>query len=173
MKKLTTPLSGKTIQSLKAGDEILLSGEVYTARDQAHKKLVELLEKNKPLPIELTKTILFYCGPSPAPKGKVIGSCGPTTASRMDSFSPILMKFGSRVMIGKGNRSDGVKKAIKKHRGLYLVAYGGCGALAQERVIRKEVIAFPELGPEAIYLLEIKEFPLIVGIDSMGKSCLS
>ena len=168
MRRLHTPLRPEHISSLQAGDHILLSGSVYTARDQAHKKLVSLIKKKKRLPIELENAVIYYCGPTPEPDGKIIGSCGPTTASRMDSFSPVLLAAGHRVMIGKGERSEAVRAAVRKYRGLYCVAYGGCGAYLQQHVINKEDIAFKELGPEAIYRLEVKDFPLIIGIDSRG-----
>lgn len=172
MKYVQTPFTAKDIAGLKAGDEILLSGSIYTARDQAHKKLVALIEGGKKLPIDLKEAVIYYCGPTPAPRGMAIGSCGPTTSSRMDPFSPVLIEHGNRIMIGKGNRSPAVVQAIKRYKALYLLSYGGCGAVLQERVIKNELIAFPELGPEAIYRIDIKEFPLIVGIDSKGNNLL-
>ncbi len=158
------------IEYLKAGDEILLSGIIYTARDQAHKRLAELIKKNKKLPIDLKNKIIYYCGPAAAPKGKVIGSCGPTTSSRMDSFAEPILKQGLLGMIGKGRRNKMIKDLIKKCRAIYFVAPSGCGALLAKKVISKKLICFKDLGPEAIYKLEVKDFPLIVGIDLKGKS---
>jgi len=168
MKRIYTPITHQTIKSLKAGDEVLLSGEIYTARDQAHQRLVDLISKKKPLPIKLKDAAIYYCGPSPAPEGKVIGSCGPTTASRMDNFVPDLMKNKHKVMIGKGLRSKTVSQMIKRFKGIYFIAYGGCGAYLQQTIVKKELIAFPDLGPESIYRLTVRDFPLIVGIDSRG-----
>lgn len=172
MKHLATPIAKKDILDLRAGERVLLSGELYTARDQAHQRLIELINNRKPLPIDLATAVIYYCGPTPAPKGAIIGSCGPTTASRMDAFTPLLMKKGHKVMIGKGLRSESVHKAIVQKKGVYFLTFGGCGAYLQQTVIKKEVIAFPDLGPEAIYRLHVCDFPLIVGIDSQGESIL-
>lgn len=170
MRRINLPLTDKIIKSLKAGDEILLSGELYTARDQAHKKLCELIEKNKRLPMSLKNQTIYYTGPTPAPKDRIIGSCGPTTSSRMDRFTPKLLKAGLVAMIGKGRRQDSVIKAIKKYRGVYFVTIAGAGALLSTKVKDKKLMAFGELGPEAIYKLRIKDFPAIVAVDSRGKS---
>jgi len=146
-----------------------LTGEIYTARDQAHKKLVDLLSSGRKLPLDITGKIIYYCGPTATPKGKVIGSCGPTTSRRMDKFVEPLLANGLVAMIGKGRRAPDVIKAVKKYQAVYLLAPAGCGALLAERVTAKELIAFKELGPEAIYKLTVDDFPLIVGVDSSGR----
>lgn len=158
------------IENLKAGDKFLLNGVVYTARDQAHKRMTEALRRRQRLPIDLRGAIIYYCGPTAKPRGKVIGSCGPTTASRMDEFTPVLLKAGLKGMIGKGSRSEEVTKAIKKHKAVYFLTYAGCGALLSKYIKRAEPIAYKDLGPEAIYRLEVKDFPLIVGVDARGRS---
>ena len=158
------------MKELRAGDEIVYSGKLYTARDQAHKRLAEALRKGKELPIDLKGRILYYCGPTKTPKGKIIGSCGPTTSSRMDAFTPLLLKAGLKGMIGKGNRSQEVIGAIKKYKAVYYLTYAGCGALLAKYVKKNRLLAYPELGPEAIYELEVKDFPLIVAIDARGRS---
>jgi fumarate hydratase subunit beta len=162
------PLSSSNISALKAGDMVLLSGVVYTARDAAHKRLAELIRKGKKLPIPVRGQALYYTGPTPAPKGRAIGSCGPTTSSRMDEFTPILLKAGLKAMIGKGNRSAEVAKAIRKYKAVYFLALAGCGALLSRYVKKAEVIAYKDLGTEAIRRLEIRDFPVIVGVDSKG-----
>jgi len=169
MKKIYLPLTKESITGLKVGEELLLSGVIYTARDQAHKRLIETIKKHKKLPIDLKSKIIYYCGPTATPKGKIIGSCGPTTASRMDRFATILIKAGVKGMIGKGRRSNEVTRAIKKHKAIYLLAPAGLGALLSTKVKSKELIVYPELGPEAIYKLKVRDFPVIVGIDSRGK----
>ncbi|TAN60471.1 TRZ/ATZ family protein [bacterium] len=153
---------------LKAGDEISYTGKLYTARDQAHKRLVEAIRAGKKLPIALRGRIVYYCGPTRAPKGRVIGSCGPTTASRMDEFTPALLKAGVKAMIGKGSRSQDVIRAIRKHKAVYFLTYAGCGALLSQYVLGKKLAAYHDLGPEAIYELRVKDFPLIVAVDSKG-----
>ena len=167
---MKTPLDKAQIEKLKAGEEVLLSGTIYTVRDQAHKRLVEAIAKNKKTPIDLRGQIIYYCGPTKTPKGKVIGSCGPTTSSRMDDFTPLLLKAGLKGMIGKGSRSPEVIRAIKKYRGVYFLAYAGCGALLTKYVKKAEPVAYKDLGPEAIYKLEVKSFPLMVGIDAKGNN---
>lgn len=162
-------LSDNPFRDLKAGDEVLISGDIYTARDQAHKRLVELMKKGKRLPIDLKGKIIYYCGPTRTPPGKAIGSCGPTTASRMDKFTEPLLKAGLRAVIGKGRRSESIRKAVSKYKAVYFIATGGAGAYLSKRVISSEVVCFKELGPEAIYRLHVDEFPLIVGIDAKGK----
>ena len=157
-------------KSFKAGDEILFSGVVYTARDQAHKRLVGLIKAGKRLPIDLKNAVIYYCGPTATPKGKVIGSCGPTTSSRMDEFVEPLLRAGVVAMIGKGPRSKAVRSAIKKHRAVYYLAPAGCGALIARYVLKNESVAFADLGPEAIRRLTVKGLPLIVGIDNRGNS---
>ena len=168
--KINTNNLKEIIPSLKAGDSILLSGRVYTARDAAHAKLLELIKKNEKLPFELSGTAIYYAGPTEAPANRPIGSCGPTTSGRMDSFSPTLLDLGLTCMIGKGNRNEQVVNSIVKNKAIYLCAIGGAGALAAKCITECEVIAFPELGCESIKRLEFKDFPLIVGIDSMGNS---
>jgi fumarate hydratase subunit beta len=160
----------KNIKNLKAGQEIVFSGIVYTARDQAHKRLARAIKEGKRLPFELKGSIIYYCGPTKTPKGKIIGSCGPTTSTRMDEFTPILLKSGLRAMIGKGNRGQEVRKAIKKYKAVYFVAYAGCGALISKYVKKAEIIAYRDLGSEAIRKLEVKDLPLIVAIDAGGRS---
>ena len=168
--KINTSNLKEIIPSLKAGDSILLSGRVYTARDAAHAKLLELIKKNEELPFELSGAAIYYAGPTEAPANRPIGSCGPTTSCRMDSFSPTLLDLGLTCMIGKGNRNEQVVNSIVKNKAIYLCAIGGAGALAAKCITECEVIAFPELGCESIKRLEFKDFPLIVGIDSMGNS---
>ncbi|MDD5583843.1 MAG: FumA C-terminus/TtdB family hydratase beta subunit [Candidatus Omnitrophica bacterium] len=162
-------LKGDLIK-LRCYQEVLFSGVLYTARDQAHKKLVVLIENGKKLPVDLKGTIIYYCGPTATPKEKLIGSCGPTTSSRMDEFVEPLLKAGLLGMIGKGRRSKRVRELIKRYKAVYFVAPAGCGALLAQKVISKKLIAFKELGAEAICKLEVKGFPLIVAIDSKGRS---
>lgn len=163
----------KAIPTLIAGDSVLLSGTVYTARDSAHAKLIELIEKKEQLPFDIDGAAIYYAGPTEAPKGRPIGSCGPTTSYRMDSFSVELLKRGLCCMIGKGNRSREVVEEMVRQAAVYLCAIGGAGALAAKCIVSCEVIAFPELGCESIKKLEFKDFPLIVGIDSSGNSIFS
>jgi fumarate hydratase subunit beta len=170
MKKINTPLDFNKIKSLKTGEEFLLSGTIYTARDQAHKRLAQAIKARQALPFELHDAVIYYCGPTQTPKFKIIGSCGPTTSSRMDAFTPLLLTKGLRVMIGKGGRAKEVKAAIKKHKGIYFVTYAGCGALLAKCVKKAKVVAYGDLGPEAIIRLEVKDFPLIVAIDANGRS---
>ena len=162
-KRIITPLTSNEIKKLKAGDEILLSGLIYTARDAAHKRMV------KKLPFDLKGQTVYYTGPTPAPPGKIIGSCGPTTSYRMDSYTPTLLRLGLKGMIGKGDRSQEVIEAIKKYQAIYLIAFGGCGALYSQFVKKTDLIAYPDLGCEAILKLEVIDFPLIVGIDCYGR----
>lgn len=157
-----------TAKSLKAGDKILLSGTIYTARDAAHKRICELIKSKEPMPFQLEGAVIYYAGPTPAPDGLPIGSCGPTTSSRMDIFTPTLLDMGLAGMIGKGERSAEVVEAIKNNGAIYLCAIGGAGALACKAVKKSKVIAFDELGCESIKRLTIEKFPLIVGIDIMG-----
>lgn len=170
MKILNTPITKKQIRSLKAGDRVIVNGVMYTARDQAHKRFVQALTLKKKLPISLTSEVIYYCGPTKTPKGKIIGACGPTTSSRMDAFTPAMLKAGLAGMIGKGKRSDAVRQAIKKHKAVYFLTYAGCGALMTKFIKEAKLVAYPDLGPEAIYRLRVENFPLIVGIDSYGRS---
>ncbi len=170
MKRLSTPLTKKKIASLKCSDEILLSGTIYTARDQAHKRLVALVKDKKNLPLSLKDKIIYYCGPTKSSKGKAAGSAGPTTSSRMDNFTPKLLSVGLKGMIGKGKRSEEVIDAIRKNKSIYFLTYAGCGALLSEKIMRSRVVAFKNLGPEAIYEFKVKDFPLIVAVDSKGRS---
>ncbi|MCX5715508.1 MAG: Fe-S-containing hydro-lyase [Candidatus Omnitrophica bacterium] len=170
MRKIYLPLSKETIEDLRIGDEVLLTGTIYTARDQAHKRFFELLKKNKKLPVDLKAQTIYYCGPTAARPGNAIGSCGPTTSSRMDAFTPALLKTGLKGMIGKGSRSKEVISAIKKYKAVYFLAVGGAGAYLSKKVKRARVAVFKDLGPEAVYELSVKDFPVIVGIDSTGRS---
>jgi fumarate hydratase subunit beta len=172
MIKITIPGEIEKLKSVKAGDEVLLSGTVYTARDQAHKRLAEIVARKGKLPFDLTRAVIYYCGPAGTPPGKVIGSCGPTTSRRMDSFTPVLLSAGLKAMIGKGGRGKEVAAAIRRNRAVYFSAFAGCGALCAEYVVSKKTCAFADLGPEAVYKLEVKDFPLIAVIDSKGESIL-
>ena len=156
------------VKKLKAGDRVLLSGTVYTARDAAHKRIFELIEKGEKLPFEIDGASIYYAGPTETPKGLAIGSCGPTTSSRMDAFAPKLLDLGLKSMIGKGERSKEVCEAIVKNEAVYLCAIGGAGALACKCITECDVIAFEDLGCESVKRLEFKDFPLIVAIDSFG-----
>ena len=167
---LRTPISNSNRLSLIVGDEVYITGVIYTARDAAHKNLVESLKKSEVLPFDLKDQVVYYVGPTPAKPGQAIGSCGPTSSYRMDKFSPILMAEGLKVMIGKGERSTKLIKEIKKHQAVYLMTVGGIGALLSKTVKKSEVIAYPELGAEAIRRLEVENFPAIVAIDSKGNS---
>jgi fumarate hydratase subunit beta len=166
--RLSTPLSDEDIRTVSAGDTVFLSGRILTARDAAHKRIMQLLETGKPLPIGLEGSIVYYTGPCPAPPGMPIGSCGPTTSSRMDAWSPRLIALGMKVMIGKGPRGGEVKKAIMERCGLYLCATGGAGALYARCVKSARVIAFEDLGTEAVRELEVADMPLIAAIDCRG-----
>lgn len=168
MKRIYTPLTKSKICSLKADQKVYLSGTIYTARDQAHKRLVDAIKHKRPLPIELEGAVIYYCGPTKTPKGKIIGSCGPTTSSRMDEFAPVLLKAGVNAMIGKGSRSKEVVAAIKRNKAVYFLAYAGCGALLASFVSNALSVAYKDLGPEAILKLEVKDFPLIVAVDCKG-----
>jgi fumarate hydratase subunit beta len=169
MKQVKTPLTDESIKDLRAGDEVLLSGIIYTARDQAHKRMCEMLDKGEKLPVDLAGEVLYYCGPTPS-GNRPIGSCGPTTSGRMDPFSSRLMEEGMKAMIGKGKRSAEVVKAIKDLRGVYFVTPGGAGAYLSEKVRSSSCAAFADLGAEAVYRLEVEDFPLIVAIDSRGNN---
>ncbi len=165
---LTTPLRQETLTNLRIGQQVLLNGVIYTGRDAAHKRLVELLDQGKELPIDLKGQIIYYVGPSPASPGRVIGSAGPTTAGRMDSYAPRLIEQGLKGMIGKGARSQAVVESMKKHGAVYFAAIGGAAALISRCIIESEVVAYPDLGPEAIHRLVVKDFPAIVVNDAFG-----
>lgn len=163
-----TPLTDETVKSLEAGDRVLLNGVIYTGRDAAHKRLVEMMERGEKLPLELEGQIIYYVGPCPAKPGKVIGSAGPTTSGRMDAYAPRLMEKGLKGMIGKGIRNDKVVDSIIKNNAVYFAAIGGAGALLAESIIKAKVLAFDDLGPEAVYELTVENFPVTVVIDSQG-----
>jgi fumarate hydratase subunit beta len=165
---ISSPFDENTVRKLRAGDSVSISGSIYTARDVAHKRLVETIKSGRQLPFDLIGQTLYYMGPSPARPGRVIGACGPTTSGRMDLFTPTLLAAGIRAMIGKGERSVEVKQAIKKHRAVYFVTYGGAGALLAQAVCRAEVVAYPELDAEAIMRLEVEDLPGIVADDIRG-----
>ena len=167
---LNTSNINEWVDSLKAGDRVYLSGVVYTARDAAHKKIFELLDNGGKLPFEIDNSVVYYAGPTPAKDNLVIGSIGPTTSSRMDTFSPRLISLGQKAMIGKGNRSNEVVNAIKTYSAVYFAAVGGAGALYSKCIKACDVIAFEELGCESVKKLEVKDFPLLVAIDSSGES---
>jgi len=167
-KIINTPLTDETAKSLRAGDRVLLNGIIYTGRDAAHKRLVEMLDKGEDLPMDIKDQTIYYVGPCPAKPGQAIGSAGPTTSGRMDAYTPQLMDAGLRGMIGKGLRSKAVVDSIIKHNGVYFAAIGGAGALLAEAIKEAEVIAFPDLGAEAIYKLRVENFPVTVIIDSEG-----
>ncbi len=169
MKKVVAPLTKYTANGLRAGDEVCLSGIIYTARDAAHQRLCGLLKESGRIPLSLEGQVIYYAGPTPARPGRAIGSCGPTTSSRMDEFTPALIRLGLRGMIGKGDRSPDVRAAIKKYGCVYFLATGGLGALLSMKVKSAKAILFKDLGPEAVYRLEVKDFPLIVGIDAKGR----
>lgn len=166
--QIETPLSAKICASLRAGDMVLLSGEVFTARDAAHRRMYEAINKGLPLPIDLKTATIFYAAPSPTPIGKVIGSIGPTTSYRMDTFTPLLIEQGLKGMIGKGNRSPEVVEAIRQFKAVYFGAIGGIAALTAQCVKRMELIAYKDLGPEAIRKLTVVDLPLVVINDSEG-----
>jgi fumarate hydratase subunit beta len=168
LKKIKLPLTEEVIKDLYSGDNVMLSGVIYVARDAAHKRLVETMDKGQPLPFDLKGQTIYYMGPSPAKPGQVIGAAGPTTSGRMDSFSPRLMEAGLKGMIGKGNRSQPVKDAIKRYKAVYFAAIGGAGALIARGIKKSEVVAYEELGAEAIRRLEVEDFPVTVINDIYG-----
>lgn len=166
--RLSTPLSDETVANLRIGQQVLINGVIYTGRDAAHKRLIELLDNGEELPLDLSGQIIYYVGPSPAPPGRVIGSAGPTTAGRMDAYAPRLIEKGLKGMIGKGARSEAVTDAMKKYGAVYFAAIGGAAALISKCITQAEVVAYPELGPEAIYKLVVEDFPAIVVNDAYG-----
>ena len=168
---MQTPFSENDVRQLRAGDRVLLSGVVYTGRDAAHKRLCAMLDNGEALPVDLNGQAIYFVGPCPAPPGRPLGSAGPTTSGRMDFYSPrIIAECGLRAMIGKGDRSQAVKDAMKEFGCVYFAATGGAGALIANSIVKAEVVAFDDLGPEAIYKLELKDLPLVVAIDAQGNS---
>lgn len=170
IKKITTPLSKEAVRELHVGDEVLISGTIYTGRDIAHKRLCDTIAANKSLPFDIEGALIYFVGPSPARDGRPIGSAGPTTSSRMDAFSPILLDHGLGGMIGKGYRGENVVESLKKNCGVHLAAIGGAGALLSKTIVSSEIVAYEDLGTEAIRKLEVKDFPAIVAYDCYGKS---
>ena len=168
MKKILTPLTKELVESLRVGDTIRITGVIFSARDAAHKRLVELLNAGKELPIDIQGQIIYYVGPSPAKKGRVIGAAGPTTSYRMDPYAPKLMEHGLKGMIGKGERSGQVVAAMKKYGGVYFAATGGIGAMISRCIKKAEVVAYEDLGPEAIRRMEVEDFPCVVAQDMYG-----
>ena len=166
--RLKPPLSDEVVERLKIGDRIFINGVIYTGRDAAHKRLFDLLQEGKDLPFDIKGQIIYYVGPTPAKPDQVFGSAGPTTSYRMDAYSPSLIEKGLKGMIGKGMRSDAVKEAMKKHKAVYLAATGGAGALLGKRVKKAQVVAYEDLGPEAIRRLEVEDLPVIVINDIYG-----
>ena len=168
--KITAPLSREEARKLKSGDSVLISGVIYTSRDAAHKRLCELADKGQELPLDIKDSIIYYVGPTPAKEGQAIGSAGPTTSYRMDAYSPTLIRLGETGMIGKGKRGPEVIAAMKEHGAVYFGAIGGCGALLSKCIKKAEVIAYDDLGAEAIRRLEVEDFPVVVVIDSEGNN---
>jgi fumarate hydratase subunit beta len=166
---LTTPLTDEAVSSLEIGDKVFLSGVIYTARDAAHKRLIDLLEAGKPLPFDIQGQVIYYVGPSPAKPGRVIGAAGPTTSYRMDPYAPRLMELGLKGMIGKGKRAPSVKEAMIKYKAVYFGGTGGAGALIARAIKAAEVIAYEELGPEAIRRMVVENFPVLVINDTRGR----
>ena len=169
-KRITTPITEEITKDLKAGDYVYITGTIYVARDAAHKRMIEALDRGEQLPIEIENATIYYMGPSPAREGRPIGSAGPTTASRMDKYAPRLLDLGLGGMIGKGNRSQAVQDAIVRNKAVYFAAVGGAGALLSKCIKRADVIAYDDLGTEAIRRLEIEDLPAIVVIDSEGNN---
>ena len=169
-KRITTPLTIEKTKDLRCGDNVLISGVIYTGRDAAHKRLCELLAEGKELPIDVTDAIIYYVGPAPAQPGQVIGSAGPTTSYRMDAYAPDLLNIGLKGMIGKGKRGPEVVAAMKEHGAIYFGAIGGAGALLAKCIKKSEIVAYEDLGAEAIRRLEVEDFPVVVIIDSEGNN---
>ena len=168
MKKITFPITEEQLNDLKAGDRVLASGYLYTARDAAHKRMYELLCDGKSLPIDVDGQTIYYVGAAPAKPGYAVGPCGPTSSYRMDKYTPSLLDCGLKVMIGKGIRNDEVIESMKKNNAVYLIAIGGAAALIAKSITKSELVCYEDLGTEAIYRYEVKDMPLIVGIDSKG-----
>ena len=166
--KLTPPLSDEDVEDLRAGDRVVISGTIYTGRDAAHKRLIDLIQSGKVLPIDVKGQIIYYVGPSPAKPGMAVGAAGPTTSYRMDAYAPELIRLGLKGMIGKGARGQPVKDAMVKHKAVYFAAIGGAGALMAQAIKKAEIVAYEDLGPEAIRRLEVEDFPVIVVNDVQG-----
>lgn len=169
-KYITAPVKEEEIQDLRAGDFVYITGKIYTARDAAHKRMIETLERGEELPVSMENNIIYYLGPSPAREGQVIGSAGPTTSSRMDKYAPTLLDMGLKGMIGKGKRSEAVRQSIIKNGAVYFAAIGGAGALLSKRIVKSTVIAYDDLGTEAIRELEVDKLPVIVVMDREGNN---
>ena len=170
MRRLCAPLTEAQVRQLKAGDEVLVEGPVYTARDMAHQRLCQALDRGESLPFELEGAIIYFVGPTPARSGRVIGAAGPTTSARMDPFSPKLLAHGLRAMIGKGYRSEEVRQALIQHGAVHLSTLGGAGALLSRHIVRAEIVAYEDLGTEAVRRLEVVDFPAVVAYDAAGGS---
>ncbi|MCX5800523.1 MAG: Fe-S-containing hydro-lyase [Candidatus Eisenbacteria bacterium] len=168
VKRVSAPLTDNVVQDLRAGDEVFISGVIYAARDAAHKRMVDLLSKGEPLPFDIKGQVVYYAGPTPTRPGEVIGSAGPTTSYRMDPYAPILIQHGLKGMIGKGQRTEPVVEAMKKFKAVYFAAVGGAGALIARAVKANKIVAYEELGPEAVRMLEVVDFPVIVAQDCHG-----
>lgn len=168
MQKIISPISDDVIENLRAGDQVLISGVIYVGRDSAHKRLIETLDRGDVLPFDIRGQTIYYMGPSPTKPGHVIGSAGPTTSGRMDAYTPRLLSIGLKAMIGKGLRSDAVKEAIKEYKAVYFAAVGGAAALIAKSITKSDIVAYEELGPEAILRLEVKDFPAVVINDMHG-----
>ena len=168
MQKIISPISDDVIENLRAGDQVLISGVIYVGRDSAHKRLIETLDRGDVLPFDIRGQTIYYMGPSPTKPGHVIGSAGPTTSGRMDAYTPRLLSIGLKAMIGKGLRSDAVKEAIKEYKAVYFAAVGGAAALIAKSITKSKIVAYGELGPEAILRLEVKDFPAVVINDMHG-----
>ena len=169
-KHITTPITAETTKNLKAGDYVYITGTIYVARDAAHKRMIEALDRGEQLPIDIKDATIYYMGPSPAREGRPIGSAGPTTASRMDKYAPTLLDLGQKAMIGKGKRTQEVIDAIVRNQAVYFAAIGGAGALLSKCITRSEVVCYDDLGAEAIRKIEVENFPVIVVIDAEGNN---
>lgn len=166
--RIETPLTSEMVEKLRIGDRVLLSGDIYSARDAAHHRLVELIKKGEPLPFDMIGQVVYYVGPTPPQPGQAVGAAGPTSSYRMDAYAPLLIENGLKGMIGKGSRNQAVKDAMAAHKAVYFAAIGGAGALISRSILSAEVVAYPELGTEAIRKMNVKDFPLIVANDSTG-----
>ena len=169
-KYINTPITEEVTKNLKSGDYVYLTGTIYVARDAAHKRMIEALERGEELPIHIKDSTIYYMGPSPAREGRPIGSAGPTTATRMDKYAPTLLNLGEKAMIGKGKRSGEVMEAIVRNQAVYFAAVGGAGALLSKCVVKSEIVCYEDLGAEAILKMEVKDFPVVVVVDSEGNN---